>query len=187
MAERKAAKKVAKKAAKKVSAKGAGKAGKDTRRAYEHLGRVHVLVERLGPGESESMQVLVKHAEAALRDSDHKSAADLLRAAEHLGFGMLAMANSADESLSDKLLESVREEFDGLRERAVEHGEAAEASRAVSAIYKRMTKSAGVAMKAKQFRAALELARGAEALTHVTAGTPKLAGGAEGGKLAAGR
>lgn len=182
----KAAKKVAKKAAKKVSAKGPAKIGKDTRRAYEHLGRVQVLVERLGPAESDSVQVLVKHAEVALRDGDSKSGADLLRAAEHLGFGTLAMQQPADETSSEMLLTAVREEFDHLREKAQEAGEAAEASRAVAAIYKRMVKGAAAAMRSRQFRAALEMARGAEALTHIATGTPKLPGKGE-ERLRAGR
>ena len=182
----KAAKKVAKKAAKKIPAKGPAKIGKDTRRAYEHLGRVQVLVERLGPEQSDAVQVLVKHAEVALRDGDSKSGADLLRAAEHLGFGTLAMQQPADETSSEMLLTAVREEFDHLREKAQEAGEAVEAPRAVAALYKRMAKGAAAAMRSRQFRAALEMARGAEALTQVAAATPKLPGKGE-EKLRAGR
>lgn len=180
MAPKKAAKKVAKKAAKKVPAKGAGhdgkKAGKDTRRAYEHLGRVQSIALQLPEEQRGPLQTLLSQAEIAMRDEGKpRDAADLLRAAEHFAFGTLAMGSEPDTTLAADLQDILCEEFDHLRERAAEHSEAADAAKPVLSIYKQMTRSGKTALKEKRFRAALEFARGAEALTHVSAGTPKLA------------
>ena len=179
MPPKKAAKKVAKKAAKKVPAKGvahgARKATNDTRRAYEHLGRVLVLAHQLPETEREALQTLAHTAELAMRDEGSASdAADLLRAAEHFGFGTLSMRAEPDQSLANELLDALREEFDHLRRRAVEHGEAANAPKAILSIYKQMSKSAQTSMEERRFRAALEFARGAEALTHVSPGAARL-------------
>lgn len=158
-----------KKAAKKAPAKHAGKSGKDVRRAYEHLGRVGVLVTLLDSEQSKSVQTLARQAELSLQAGDAQSSADLLRAAEHFAFGTLALGAAPDESLAEKTLSTVQEEYEHLRLRFEEHGGAAEASRAVAAIAKRMSKSAATAIKSKLYRAALEMARGAEALAHVKA------------------
>ena len=169
MPPKKAAKKVAKKAAKKVPAKHAGRAAKDVRRAYEHMGRVQLLVTLLEPEQGKPVQTLGKHAEQSMQAGDVKSSADLLRAAEHYAFGTIALDAAPDESLSETTLTAVREEYEHLRARAAEHGEISEAPRSVAAIAKRMSKGAAAAMKSKLYRAALELARGAEALAHVKA------------------
>ena len=184
MAPKKAAKQAPKKAAKKAPAK---KAGNDVRRAYEHLGRVGVLSGQLTEEDGRDLRVLVTHAENALGDGDDKSAADLLRAAEHLAFGTLATGAEPDESSTAALLDSVHEELGRLRERAQENGEAAEAARPVGAIYKRMVKTGAAAVKAKRYRAALELYRGAEALTHVRVSEMRLAGSDRVGSLIRGK
>jgi hypothetical protein len=167
-AAKKSAKKAAKKAAgKKSAAKKSANPGRDTLRAYEHLGRVQALAAVSG-ADSGTAQILSGFAEQALRAGDAKDAAELLRAAEHHLFGSLALAQPADESLSAALLESVRDEYEHQMDKAKDHGSAADAPPAVRAIYQRMLKDAASALKAKRFRAALELARGAEALTHAS-------------------
>jgi hypothetical protein len=171
---KKAAKKSAKKAAKKApakhaakhAAKQAGQPGRDTRRAYEHLGRVQSLAAQMGSTGSEGAKTLAGYAEQALRAGASKDAAELLRAAEHHLFGTLAMAQAADESLSPELLGSIRDEYEHLVERAGEHGGCEAAPRPIATLYKAMQKAAAAASRAGQFRAALEFARGAEALTH---------------------
>ena len=168
MAPKKAAKKIAKKAAKKSSHQGdSRKESKDLRRSYEHLGRVQVLNRSLDADAASPVHLLVNHAEVALQVGDARQAADLLRAAEHLGFGALASAAEPESSLSPDLLAAVQDEYEHLREKAADHGEAQEAPKPVRAIYRHMVKGAAAAFKTKRFRAALELARGAEALTHI--------------------
>lgn len=175
-----AAKKSAKKAAaKKSAAKKSAGPSNDTRRAYEHLGRVQALASVAGAS-PDSARTLAGYAEQALRAGQAKDAAELLRAAEHHLFGSLALTQPPDESLSEGLLESVREEYEHQVDKAGEHGAAADAPPAVCAIYRLMLKDASAALKSKRFRAALELARGAEALTH--ASFEKLLGAGSTGK-----
>jgi hypothetical protein len=165
-AAKKAAKHAAKKSAvKKSAAKKSANPGKDTLRAYEHLGRVQALASVAG-ADGETAKTLASYAEQALRAGEAKDAAELLRAAEHHLFGTLAKTQAADESLSPSLLQAVRDEFDHQTHKAAEHGACADAPRPVLSIYKSMQKDAAAALKAKRYRAALELSRGAEALTH---------------------
>ena len=167
-AAKKSAKKAAKKSAvKKSAAKKSANPDKDTRRAYEHLGRVQALASIAG-ADCEGAKTLAGYAEQALRAGVARDAAELLRAAEHHLFGSLALTQSADDSLSAGLLQSVRDEYEHQVDKAEEHGSAADAPPAVRAIYQRMLKDADAAMKSSRFRAALELARGAEALTHAS-------------------
>ena len=140
------------------------------------MGRVQLLVTLLDGEQSKSVQTLGKQAELSLGAGDAKSSADLLRAAEHFAFGTLALAATPDESLAETTLATVREEYEHLRMRAEEYGEGVELPRAVGAIAKRMSKSAAAAMKAKLYRAALEMARGAEALAHVRLGNDRTLG-----------
>ncbi|SEC09826.1 hypothetical protein [Terriglobus roseus] len=170
-----AAKKSAKKAAKKAPAKHAakhaakksahGNPGKDTRRAYEHLGRIQSLAAAL-PGGTEDAQTLATHAQNAMRAEQAKDAAELLRASEHNLFAILQNTQPADESVAASLLSALHEEVEHLLQRAEDHGACAEAPRAIQTIYRSMSRAAVVALKAKRYRAAMEFARGAEALTH---------------------
>ena len=163
-----AAKKAAKKAAaKKSAAKKSANPGRDTLRAYEHLGRVQALASVSGV-DTETAKSLAGHAEQSLRAGEAKDAAELLRAAEHHLFGALAVSQAADESLSAALIENVRDEYDHQLEKATEHGACIDAPPAIRSIYERMLADAAAALKGKRFRAALELARGAEALTHAS-------------------
>ena len=171
MAPKKAAKKVAKKAAKKVAGHGPGKAKQDTRRCYEHFGRVSTLLPLLGE-QTEPVVKMVTLAKEVLQTGSPKDAADLLRAAEHFAFGSLAAAAPEDLSLSAPLVEALREEYEHLLKRADEHAEAGELSGPVLTLFRTMRKEAVSAYREKKYRAASELARGAEALSHVRATVP---------------
>jgi hypothetical protein len=174
-----------KKAAKKAAKKAPGnhdphKAGRDARRTFEHLGRVQALAS-LATGEQASIQLLVSTADAAYRSHQYKESADLLRAAEHLAFAAIV---ETDRTLIAKtLLEAIQEECDHLLERAEEHGAAEYAPAAIRKLCGRMTKDAASAMRRKAYRAALELARGAEALAHVENLDEKLLGAGELAKM----
>lgn len=168
MAPKKAAKKSPSKTATKAAKKSTGplKRAEDTRRCYEHFGRVKTLLP-LVTEDPETVVKTVSLAKEVLGAGNAKEAADALRAAEHLAFGRLAMNADADASLSVALVQSLEEEYRHLLERADEHAAAEELSKPVSALFKGMRKEAVSAFKRKQYRAAAELARGAEALTHV--------------------
>ena len=167
----KAAKKSAKKAPAKHAAKHAAKksanknSGKDTRRAYEHMGRIQALAAALAGG-TEDARALATHAQNALRANQPKDAAELLRAAEHNLFALLQDTQPADDSVAGSLIAALREEVQHLQQRAEEHGACADAPRAIQAIYRSMSRSAAAAREARRYRAAMEFARGAEALTH---------------------
>ncbi len=164
MAPKKAVKKTAKKAAKKAT--GPQKRGQDTRRCYEHFGRVKTLLASLTQ-DPETVMKTVSLAKEVLQAGNAKEAADALRAAEHLAFGRLAVGADEEGSLSDGLVEALREEYSHLLARADERAGAEALSKPVTALFKGMRKEAASAFRAKQYRAACELARGAEALTHV--------------------
>lgn len=167
MPPKKAAKKVAKKAAKKAPGKKAHGKGRDLLRAYEHLGRVMVLVDRLNEEQVQAVHLLTAHAEERLHAGKSSDGAELLRAAEHLGFGFLALTVEPDTDVTEDLLEQVEERFEHLRERAAERGEDQDAPRKVLAVSKMATREAKAAKKAGRYRAALELIRAADALAQV--------------------
>lgn len=174
-----AAKKSAKKAAKKAPAKHAakhaakkaahGNAGKDIRRAYEHLGRIQSLAAAMPTG-TEDAQTLATHAQNAMRADQPKDAAELLRAAEHNLFALLQNTQPADVSVAAPLLAALTDEVQHLQQRAEDHGACADAPRVIQAIYRTMSRAAATALKAGRYRAAMEFARGAEALTHADFG-----------------
>lgn len=93
MAPKKAHKKAAKKAPKKGPKHHEEHGGRDLRRAYEHLGRLHALQGLLASEVAGQVKGLTGLAESRLQADDAKSAADLLRAGEHLAFGSLASAS----------------------------------------------------------------------------------------------
>ncbi len=161
MAPKKAAKKSAKKAVKKTPG---SRLGQDTRRCYEHFGRVSTLL-RLLP-EKETVSRLVALGQELLRVGSTKEAADALRAAEHLSFGSLALQRRADQ-VSDLLLEALQTEYKDLLERAKQRAQDHELTGPAARLFSTMRKMAVEAFKAERYRAASELARGAEALTHI--------------------
>ena len=164
MPAKKAAKKVAKKASKKAAHH---HTGHDLRRAYEHLGRIEVLDRALDLGPSRDIKSLAELAQQELAAGNGKSAADLLRAAEHLSFAGLAGKDSA--RISPDLKAAIAAEFSHLNDRAARHwSESTSRHAPVSALYPSLLKQAQAAFAAEQYRPALELARAAEALAHIT-------------------
>ncbi len=166
---KKAAKKVASKAAKKVAKKAAKKTpkgpGHDARRAYEHLHRLRILHTQLNGEALAQLNTLTSFAQAAFAQDEAKSAADLLRAGEHLAFGSLARETSSDD-VSPTVGAQIREEYEHLLERAAEHWDEHERapSRELKSIHKAMLSEAKRAWKNKAFHRGLEFARGAGAL-----------------------
>ena len=161
----KAAKKVAKKAAKKS----AGHAGHDVRRAYEHLHRVGILHSALGRESLAQVDTLSRAAHDALASDDAKSAADLLRAAEHLSFGTLATSRAEPGPGSD-LVHAAEAEYEHLAGRAAERWKErnGSANPELAPIFDAMQTASTQAWERGALHRALEFARGAEALTHAS-------------------
>lgn len=171
------AKKAAKKAPKKAAKKGANHheekrhAGKDLRRAYEHLGRVQALESSVPATVATQLGTLTALAQKSLQVGEQKSAADLLRSAEHLAFGALASTTKATR-LGDALEEAINAEYEHLMDKAAEHWERHDEDRpaGVEELYDTMLEAASAAYGSSAYRRALEFARGAEALAHVHKG-----------------
>jgi hypothetical protein len=169
MAAKKAAKKIAKKAAKKGAKHHGDKhdAGKDLRRAYEHMGRLTALGDVLSSATVKEVAVLTRLAEVHLQVGNGKNAAHLLRAGEHLAFGSLASTAKASR-LSEELEEAIHSQYEHMMDKADEHWTDGDArSGEITSIYESMNSLAETAYRKGAFRRALEFARGAEALAHV--------------------
>lgn len=163
----------AKKAAKKQSS--ADKSLKDTLRTYEHLGRVRILIPLLPQDEADTVKTLGNLSETALRAGAARDAADLLRAAEHYSFGALAAVDRSESEVSATLKRQIDLEYNHLRERAELRAE--DLPSAIAPLYKAFAGLARKVLRAGGYRAALELIRGAEALTHVEGHVPSLHAG----------
>lgn len=153
---------------------------KDLRRAFEHMGRILSLQSSLATASRTDVDSLVSLAEQELAGGEGKNAAELLRAAEHISFATLASGHAKQPSVSAFVEEAVREEYERLAQKAVEHWDHADRRHAaVSAIYKSSLQGSKRALAAGGYRQALELVRAAAALAEVERHGPK--------KLAAGR
>ncbi len=179
-----------KKAAKKAASKHADPKHherKDLRRAYEHLGRVEILQKNVSESASKDVHTLVRLAEQELGKGHRKDAADLLRAAEHFSFADLASTGAQAGKVSGELSDVIQEEFEHLARKVQERWDESEEDEhhaPLTALFQKVLKSAPKAMDAGEYRKALELARGAEALAHVTRhGTDELDGGSPQPKL----
>jgi len=163
-------------------------AGKSLRKAYEHLGRVGALRELLPATVVSQLRALSELAESSLKAGEAKSAADLLRAGEHLAFGTLA-SKAKEQRLSEALVDAIHADYEHMLDKAEEHRErhGDEAPAAVGALYDTMLEAASEAFAKGAYRRALEFARGAEALAHVRGGGEASleAGGAKPKKLKA--
>ena len=170
-AAKKAAKKV-EKAEKKAAKKAAKTPGHDLRRAYEHLHRLHVLAHSLSGEELSQVQTLSRFAGVAVLAEKPKTAADLLRAAEHFAFAsLLGEADSAAPSAA--LVQTLQEEYEHLRGRAASDWEAQDPppARAIRALYRDARSGAKAALKTGDFHRAMELVRAADALAHAAPGS----------------
>jgi len=164
----KALKKAKKKAAKKAAKKSPhGDANRDLRRAYEHLNRVRILHLGLHKDALQSVELLSRMAQAAMTAGDPKSAADLLRAAEHLAFGSMAKMEP-EQGMSVELTTAAQKEYEHLLERSHErrHKQGDKIPADLRAIYKTMLAHAKEAYARSAFHRSLEFVRGAEALMH---------------------
>ena len=94
-----------------------------------------------------------------------QGAAHLMRAAEHLSFGLLASAK-AESGLDPRLVKAIAEEFDHKLEKAEEHWDGND-SVALTPMYEETLAGARHAFAEGAYRKALELVRAAEALAHV--------------------
>lgn len=148
---------------------------KDKLRAYEHLGRVRVLVPLLTPDAAETVTVLGDMSQASLRLDAACDAADLLRAAEHYCFATLATSDPTSSTISTELRRRIETECNRLRERS--DTRASVLAPTIHLIYQEMCDLAARALRAGSYRAALEMARGAEALSHVESHNTALAQG----------
>lgn len=159
-----------KKAPKKAPAKHVGHedaAIKDRRRAHEHLGRVEALHPLVEKPAAKQIKVLQELAHRELEAGHTKDAADLLRAAEHLSFGSLHAPEA--EKADPKLKDALTREFNGKLEKADEHWTKDEEHLPeLEEVYAHVTERAQHAFEADAYRQALELARAAEALGHVS-------------------
>jgi hypothetical protein len=170
------AKKAAKKSAKKAAKKGPGRhgkhhEGKELRKAYEHLGRLSALEPSLPAALVAQLKKLTELAQVTLHAGEQKSAADLLRAGEHLAFGSLASTAKAT-GLGDELEAAIHDEYEHLVDKADEHWSkhAEERPAGVEELYESMAVAGQAAYHKGAYRRALEFVRGAEALAHVRGG-----------------
>ena len=143
---------------------GKHESGKDLRRAFEHLGRVQSL-SSIKSSEPGAIPTLLELAQALIDAGNAESAADILRAAEHLAFAGLASTSSSRPKLTPDLEEAIRREFRKRAEKTEDH-EPSRAS-ALGRLALETLKQAQAAFTAKSFHAALEFARAAEALADI--------------------
>ncbi len=136
--------------------------GKHLRRVYEHLGRVEALQ---GLAEVEAVPSLIRLAQAGIDRDQARSAADLLRAAEHLSFAAVAAQSGSGPALSPDLEEAIRREFRKLLETAEEHDLTHGST--LDDLLRQTLLDARSAFDAGSFRQALELARAAESLAEI--------------------
>jgi hypothetical protein len=183
---KKAAKKTAKKVAKKAAKKHAGHhVAEDLRRAYEHLGRIDVLQGGLPSPMAAQIGDLTELARTALHQGDAASGANLLRACEHLAFGSLASAGK-EGRIGDDLQLAIDSMYEHLIERAAERWDEQETepTGTLMRAYEAAFDGAEAAYGKGAFRRALELARAADALSHVRATDLQLADGGKGSRRA---
>jgi hypothetical protein len=173
MPEKKAAKKVAKRMARAPHQL----PSQDLRRAYEHLGRVDILEGALAGVHFVQVSALATLAQQQLEAGHARDAADLLCAAEHICFAALAPEDrpgavplvSADlkAAIVTELQQLMRRAEDGWNDSESEEDQAHET---IAAIFAAALDQAVLAFGRGAYRPALELARAAEALSHIESG-----------------
>lgn len=162
-----------KKAAKKAATKTAHRhPSHDLRRAYEYLGRVDILEGALAGVHFRHVSALAKLAEKQVSAGQKRDAADLLRAAEHICFAALAPEERSGTVplVSTELKAAIATELIDLTRRAEDHWSSAEEGEpheTLAAIYVAALDQSLLNFNSGAYRAALELARAAEALAHV--------------------
>lgn len=156
-------------AAKRESKHGHGpkhEKGKHLRRAFEHLGRVEALQGLVAGPAAPSIALLLGEAQRQINHGDSRSAADLLRAAEHLSFAA-AFSTGAPATVPPELEQAIDREFEKKVEKTQKHARAEPS--ALGRIIRESLEAAHTAREQRSFREALELVRAAEALIEVDA------------------
>lgn len=157
--------KPAKKAAKKAPAKKAPHSPeKDARRAFEHLGRVNVLLHG-SAHKSEPLPTLLNLATRIFQAKQYKHAAELLRASEHIAFAGLLQNDT--EKVSPELHREIEHEIEHQGKKAAEHADPETMDESIRRVFESASQNARECFKAGAYRASLEYARAAEALTHI--------------------
>jgi hypothetical protein len=168
----------AKKAAKKSAQKNLvhHDAAQELRRAYEYLGRIEILEGALAGSPFVDVTALANLAQQQLASGHTGNAADLLRAAEHISFAALAPREAdASFSVSAELNVAITAELEQLSRRAEDHwSQTRDTSdrQVIADLYARTLDYSRLAFTRGAYRPALELARAAEALAHITEGLP---------------
>jgi hypothetical protein len=149
----------------------------DPLHAYEQFGRIDVLEGGLAGSPFVEVSALANLAQQQLDAGYAQNARNLLCAAEHLSFAGLAPKESArlTSRIPAELKAAVAAELRRLIQNAEQRWSetANEANRAViEAIYAGALKQVRDAFDQGAYRRALQLARAAEALAHVTGGLP---------------
>jgi hypothetical protein len=146
----------------------------EARRAYEYLGRIEIIEGALAGSPFVAVTALENLAQQQLSCGNARNAARLLEAAEHLCFASLAPDSVYDALISRDLKESMATEFHALIRRAEERWRDEEPGNreAIATLYSETVAEARRAFARGGFRPALELARGAEALSQVGEGLP---------------
>lgn len=140
----------------------------DLRRAFEHLGRVEALrATGLSAMSLGAVDVIVMLAAQAWQSGHAQEAADLLRAAEHIGFGGKLYESAVYADLPPALHEAVEAYYREMLHRADHYWPEASHPEEFVAVYKFALEMAGRAMERTSYQAALEYIRAAEVLTHV--------------------
>jgi hypothetical protein len=140
----------------------------DLRRAYEHMGRVASMEISLMPAEAKTITALATLAQFQLENGNHKEAADLFRAAEHICFAALANDGSQTAPPSDGLLKAILRHYQQLIEKADEKWQRiGDGQGVLTAIYKASRTNASRTYKLGLYHQALEYAHAADALAHV--------------------
>jgi len=144
---------------------------KDLRRAFEHLHRVSFLHDRLDSNAKQQVDALSRAAQTAIAADQPASAADFLRAAEHLAFASLA-ASTGDKNASEMLVGAARAQYENLVDRASDHWEHHDetSESELASLFHHLLGAAEEAYAAGALYRALEFARGAEALAHTKPG-----------------
>lgn len=152
-------------------------ASRDALRAYEQLGRVDILEGGLAGSAFVDVNVLANLAQQQLDCGHAENAAILLRAAEHISFAALAPKRSAELTarIPEELKSAVASELKRLSQDAknlwAQTKDGGDRG-VIEKIFADALEQARIAFNCGAYRPALQLARAAEELAHVSRGLP---------------
>jgi hypothetical protein len=146
----------------------------DPLRTYEQFGRIAILEGGLAGLPFVDVNVLANLAQQQLDSGYTENAANLLRAAEHLSFAALAPTHFTPH-IPAELKAAAAGELDRLTALAQQRWSESEDAvnrEIIESIFESAILEARVAFDRCAYRRSLQLARAAEALSHVTDGLP---------------